>query len=137
MNFRQRYRPPNAGFQMTPMIDVIFILLCFFIANAVYSQWEYEVDITLPTAESGEVPDRLPGEIIINIDAQGRVVVNQQELDRDALQGRLERLAELFPGQPVVIRADKTTAYEDLMRVIDLCRLSDIWNLSFATGEEE
>ena len=40
---------------------------------------------------------------------------------------------QLFPGQPVLLRADKTTAYEHVVRVLDTCRQADIWNISFAT----
>ena len=49
------------------MLDVVFLLLCFFITSQIFAQWETEIDITLPTAETGAVPQRLPGEIIINV----------------------------------------------------------------------
>ena len=77
---------------MTAMMDVIFLLLCFFITTSVFSQWEYEIDITLPSAQSGKVPDRLPGEIIINIAKDGRIAINQQEMTLDALKTRLDGL---------------------------------------------
>jgi biopolymer transport protein ExbD len=134
MNFRGKVAAALPGFQIAPMIDVIFLLLCFFVASQVFSQWEMELDVTLPTAEAGAVPDRLPGEIIINIRANGEVVVNRQLLDRAALAQLLERLVALFPGQPVLIRADRATPYEHLIRVLDQCRQADIWNISFATG---
>ncbi|MDX9866667.1 MAG: biopolymer transporter ExbD [Kiritimatiellia bacterium] len=137
MNFRRKSRSPLPAFQMTAMMDVIFLLLCFFITTSVFSQWEYEINITLPSAQSGKVPDRLPGEIIINITRDGRVSVNQQDLTLDALRARLDRLARYFPGQPVVLRADKETKYEDLIKVVDTCRKADIWNFSMATSEEK
>ncbi|HOE60504.1 MAG TPA: biopolymer transporter ExbD [Kiritimatiellia bacterium] len=122
---------------MTSMMDIIFLMLFFFITTSVFSQWEYEINITLPSAQSGKVPDRLPGEIIINITRDGRVSVNQQDLTLDALRARLDRLARYFPGQPVVLRADKETRYEDLIKVVDTCRKADIWNFSMATSEEK
>ncbi len=122
---------------MTPMIDVVFLLLCFFVTSQIFAQWEAEIDITLPTAQTSEVPQRLPGEIIINIRADGEVVVNSRVLDGDALGAMLARLAELFPGQPVLIRADKAVAYEHVIAVLDRCRQADIWNISFATGVPE
>mgnify|MGYP003981843773 CR=1 FL=1 len=133
MNFRKRSaKPQGPGFQIAPMIDVIFILLCFFVASQIFSQWETEIDIKLPTAETGAIPERLPGEIILNILEGGRVVVNGQVLDDKGLTYLLGRLVKLFPGQPILIRADKDTAYEHVIRVLDLCRKSDIWNISFA-----
>jgi len=137
MNFRKKSRNTLPGFQMTSMMDIIFLMLFFFITTSVFSQWEYEINITLPSAQSGKVPDRLPGEIIINITQDGRVSVNQQDLTLDALKTRLDRLARYFPGQPVVLRADKATRYEDLIKVVDTCRKADIWNFSMATMEEK
>lgn len=137
MNFRLKLKPDPVGFQMTPMIDVVFLLLCFFVTSQIFSQWEAEIDITLPTARTSEVPQRLPGEIIVNVLKTGDVLVNGRQLDDAALGGMLRRLAELFPGQPVLLRADKATAYEHVIRVLDLCRQADIWNISFATGVPE
>lgn len=137
MNFRPRFRPDPVGFQMTPMIDVTFLLLTFFLMTSVYSVWEKEIDISLPTAKTATTPQRLPGEIIINIVKDGGVVVNGRTLDDPALQSLLKRLVTLFPGQPVLIRADKTTQYESVIHVLDLCRKADIWNISFATAIPE
>lgn len=138
MKFQPRngHRLPEV--QFTSLIDIVFLLLCFFITTAVFSQWEYEVDIVLPTAQSGKMPDRLPGEIIINLSRDGHIVINQQALTSEQLRDRLDRLARYFPGQPVVLRADRQTAYASVINVIDLCRQADIWNISFATsGEDE
>jgi biopolymer transport protein ExbD len=125
------------GFQLTPMIDCIFLMLCFFLTSQVFSQWESEIDITLPTAKTSQTPQRLPGEIIVNIDKTGVTIVNGRTLADDALDTMLRQVAQLFPGQPVLIRADKATAYEHVIRVLDLCRSADIWNISFATGVPE
>ena len=137
MNFRKQVRQESVGFQIAPMIDVVFLLLCFFLTSQIFSQWETEIDITLPTAQTGQTPQRLPGEIIINIIKDGTAVVNGRALDDAALGTMLKRLAEVFPGQPVLLRADKATAYEHVIRVLDRCRQADIWNISFATGVPE
>ena len=137
MNFRKDFRADVPGFQLAPMVDVVFLLLCFFVASQIFAQWEMSIDIQLPTAESAGAPDRLPGEIIVNVFEDGSVVVNQQSLDDDALMALLSRIVELFPGQPVLIRADKATDYEHVIRVLDLCRRVDIWNISFATTVSE
>jgi biopolymer transport protein ExbD len=136
MNFR-RHAQELPAFQFTAMIDVVFLLLCFFITTSVFSQWELEVDVVLPTAQSSKMPDRLPGEVIVNLSREGEVTINRQRLSRADLQDRLSRLARFFPGQSVVIRADRQTSYEDLVAIIDACRLADIWNISFATSADE
>jgi biopolymer transport protein ExbD len=134
MNFRKRDNTQQPGFQLAPMIDVIFILLSFFIATQIFSQWETEIDVRLPTSETGKLPDRLPGEVIINIQSDGAISVNNRVLDGAGLRELLARIVALYPGQPVLIRADRRTAYEHVIGVLDLCRQSDIWNISFATG---
>ena len=134
MNFRKRTaQTANPGVPLTPMIDVVFLLLCFFVTSQIFAQWETEIDVALPTAATGGMPQRLPGEVIINVRADGTAVVNGQVLDDAQLRGMMDRLVELFPGQPVLLRADKSTAYEHVVRVLDTCRQADVWNISFAT----
>ncbi len=134
MNFQKKNLiPANPGVPLTPMIDVVFLLLCFFVTSQIFAQWETEIDIALPTAATGDMPQRLPGEVIINVLADGGAVVNGQALDDAQLRAMMDRLVQLFPGQPVLLRADKTTAYEHVVRVLDTCRQADIWNISFAT----
>jgi len=137
MNFRTRRTFQEPGFQIAPMIDVIFLLLCFFVTSQVFSQWETDIDIKLPTAETGDLPERLPGEIIINIRLDGTKVVNSKVLAAGELKSLLERIVELFPGQPVLIRADRRTKYEHVIGVLDLCRKVDLWNIAFATEIEK
>jgi len=133
MNFRKNNNAPDQSFQIAPMIDVIFLLLTFFVASQIFSQWETEIDITLPTAQSSEQPDRIPGEITINIRTDGAVVVNQVRMDEPALDSLLNRIVDQFSDWAVLIRADKDTRYEDVINVLDACRRADIWNVSFAT----
>jgi len=137
MNFRQRQAGARPGFQIAPMIDIVFLLLCFFVASQMFAQWESEIDIKLPTAETGNIPERLPGEIIINVRQDGTTVVNRQTLGPGDLLKMLSSVSRDFPGQPVLIRADRATAYEHVVRALDLCRQADIWNISFATAGSE
>lgn len=137
MNFRAKYKPEPIGFQVVPMIDILFLLLIFFVTSQIYTQWEAEIDVKLPTASTAEIEQRLPGEIILNLLMDGTVIVNGRRLDETELAALLKRLVELFPGQPVLIRADKQTAYEHVIKVLDQCRQADIWNISFAAGLAE
>jgi biopolymer transport protein ExbD len=133
MNFRGKYRPDQPGFQIAPMIDVVFLLLCFFVTSQIFTQWEAEIDISLPTAKTSRIEPRLPGEIILNIGRTGEITVSGRKLTIDEVSGLLQKLASVYPGQPVLIRADRVTAYEHVIRILDICRQSDIWNISFAT----
>jgi biopolymer transport protein ExbD len=133
VNFRRKVSGDPVGFQLVPMLDIVFNLLFFFVSSQIFAQWETEIPIQVPTAKTSAIPQRLPGEIIINVDAQGRTIVNARELTETDLLAMLRRLGENFPGQPVVLRADQATPYRHVIRVLDVCRQVDIWNISFAT----
>ena len=139
MRFSQRNRSKAPALALTSMLDVIFLLLCFFVTVSVFSQWESEISIKLPNAKTAEAPERLPGEIIVNLAKDGGVSVNSVKLSLEELGARLAKVAKFYPGQPVIIRADKEVRYEALVKLIDTCRASDIWNFSLATegGEGE
>ena len=138
MKFSGRGRRAKAPtLALSSMLDVIFLLLCFFVTASVFSQWESEISISLPSASSAEAPGRLPGEVILNVAKDGSVTVNAKKLTLEDLGTRLKRVAEFYPGQPVVIRADRDTVYSALVDVIDTCRNSGVWNFSLATVERK
>ena len=136
MTFSPQRKSRAPGIALTSMLDVIFLLLCFFVTVSVFSQWESEISIKLPNASTGEQPERLPGEIIVNLSKDGTIRVNGTSLTLDDLQTRLAKISKFYPGQPVIIRADRDTKYESLVAVIDSCRAADVWNFSLATENE-
>lgn len=123
--------------QMAPLIDIVFLLLIFFMSASIFYQLETEINITVPTANESTETKRAPGEIIVNIRKDGTVVVNQRQLDYGELENMLRRISELYKGQPVIIRADRQTYHKDVIRVLDICAGADIWNVSFATMKEK
>ena len=136
MRFLQKNRSKAPQLALTSMLDVIFLLLCFFVTVSVFSQWENEISIRLPSASTAEEPDRLPGEIIVNLAKDGKVTVNGKALGLGDLRERLARVAKFYPDQAVIIRADKDARYEVLVGVIDTCRVANVWNFSFATKND-
>ena len=136
MKFEVPVRRGAPALAMTSMLDVIFLLLCFFVTVSVFSQWENEISIKLPNAATAEQPERLPGEIVINIARDGSIRVNGMELTHEELGSRLAKVAKFYPGQPVILRADARTSYESLVKVVDTCRAADVWNFSLATLAE-
>jgi len=137
MKFVRKTRSRAPQLALTSMLDVIFLLLCFFVTVSVFSQWESEISIQLPGATTADEPDRLPGEIVLNLAADGKVSVNGKVLTLPDLQTRLAHVAKFYPGQAVIIRADKTVRYETLVGVIDTCRAAGVWNFSLATDGQK
>jgi len=138
MNFQKRVPTQQQGaFPMAPMIDIMFLLLIFFMAATIFAQWEKKLDIEVPTADSKVAGPRPPGEIIINVDKEGILFVNNVELSYQRLESLLGQVAEMFPDQPVIIRADAKTRHEKVIAVLDICRRVDIRNVAFATLPRE
>ncbi|NLZ63385.1 MAG: biopolymer transporter ExbD [Lentisphaerae bacterium] len=137
MNFKRHIRDTSESFQMAPMIDIIFILLIHFMAATIFAQWENKLGIQVPAADSGVRTDRQPGEVIINIDSAGEIYINSQLISPERLEFLLQQIAATFKSQPVVIRADSETRHKAVIKVLDICRQADIWNVAFATLPKE
>lgn len=119
--------------QLAPMIDIVFLLLIFFIVTWQFSRSETELDVSVPTAEQGEELSRPKGEIIINVLKDGSIKVEGSVVDLTQLQQKLQLIADQFENQPVRIRGDGEVAYQMIVQVIDTCQKAGIWNISFAT----
>lgn len=137
MKFKIKRRSGAPQLALTSMLDVIFLLLCFFVTVSVFAHWESEISIKLPAADTADQPDRLPGEIIVNLAKDGTISVNSAVLTLGELASKLKQVSKFFPGQPIIIRADKDVKYEALVGLLDTCRASDVWNFSFATAGEQ
>ena len=121
---------------MAPLIDIVFITLVFFVTLLVFQQMETELSISVPKAQESKEVQRSLGEIIINIDREGRIIVNQRNLSMPQLGRMLQRISSLYPNQPVIIRADKLTYHKMVVGVLDACAAANIWNVSFSTLKE-
>ncbi|MEX1113756.1 MAG: biopolymer transporter ExbD [Akkermansiaceae bacterium] len=136
MKFTTR-QPPPIALQLAPMIDIVLLLLCFFITSWQYSQSETELNVSVPTAQEGADPDRQRGEIIINILPDSTIRVEGITVDLEQLRGKLTAIAKQYQNQPVRIRGDGDVPYQRIVEVIDTCQKSGIWNISFATQRPE
>jgi biopolymer transport protein ExbD len=132
MKFSNR-DPEPAAMPLAPMIDIVFLLLIFFIVTWQFTRSETELDVSVPTAEEGSELTRPRGEIIINILADGTIRVDSATLDLPQLQERLASIAKQFENQPVRIRGDGKIFYQRIVDVINTCQKAGIWNISFAT----
>lgn len=132
MKFGHQMRFEPEPIQLAPLIDVVFLILIFFLVTSVFGAYESEMDITLPTAAAGAPIERTQGEIIINVRADGTIVVNDRSMGPEELDDVLKRVAEYFPGGSVIVRGDQGATLGAAVRVLDACRKADIQNVSFA-----
>lgn len=120
--------------QLAPMIDILLLLLGFFIISYQLTRSETVLDVKVPTAEEGAEPEeRQRGEIIINILADGGIRVEGLNVDLKQLEEKLSTISRQFKNQPVRLRGDASVAYQRMVEVIDTCQKAGIWNISFAT----
>ncbi len=124
---------------MTPMIDVVFQLIIFFVVTMKMNQ-DNNQDIVLEDGQHGTVitADTMPPTTLeIEVDRRGRVSIHNATLSdsnlRDILRSRVNRFGNEFP---VLIRADRRAQHEKVRRVMDVCTASGIWKLSFVAIEE-
>lgn len=119
--------------QLAPMIDIVFLLLIFFIVTWQYTRAETELSVSVPTAQEGADPQRQIGEIVINILSDSTIRVEGTTVDLDQLLEKLTKIAKEYENQPVRIRGDGGVQYQRIVEVIDTCQKAGIWNISFAT----
>lgn len=134
MNFRTRLQPEARGFLIAPMVDILLVLLGFFMLTWSFSRQERELDVQMPSAGESKEQRRSVGEVIINVKSDGSLVMNRRAMSPDDLLSALSKVALLYPDQAVVLRGDQRVDYGTIVKTLDLCRRANIWNVAFATA---
>lgn len=135
MQVRDGNSGEDMAFNMAPMIDIVFLLLIFFMVSTTFVDHEKEMGIELPQASSGDAPERKPEEVVINIGQDGRVYLGQDEVPEADLLASLERTARRDPETPVTIRGHRQAFHEHVVAVMDTCRRAGLVNLGVMTEE--
>jgi len=123
----------TADIDMTPMLDIVFIMLIFFIVTTSFVK-ESGIDVNRPTAQTATRKEQ--GNIIVAIKANGDVWIDKRHVDVRAVRANVSRLHAEQPLGSVVIAADKETRVKVLTQVMDQIRLAGIMNASIATETE-
>lgn len=126
MLIRSESRDSGIALDLTPMIDMVFLLLIFFLAATTFQQAERELHIALPTADAALPISAALREIVVNVDAQGRMVVGGREVEPEALREMVAEALRANPEQKVTIRGDKSAPYSHIVRALDACKAAGI-----------
>ena len=137
MNLREESDWDDAVINLTPLIDVVFLLLIFFMVTTTFLDPEREIEVELPTAQSGGEPQRAPEELILNVMQDGRVFMEQRELARAELDTVLKSAAQRDATTPVTIRGHRLAAHEKIVQVMDACGSAGLSNLAVGTSYED
>lgn len=118
---------------LTPLIDMVFILLIFFIVTSSFVK-ESGIEVNRPTAQSAERQER--GNIIISVTKTGEIWIDRRKVTLDALRANVERLHAENPEGSVIIAADKDSQTGALVQALDQARLAGVENVSIAAFSE-
>ena len=117
---------------LTPMIDVVFIMLIFFIVTASFVK-ESGIDVTRPDAATSERKEK--GNIMVAISAEGQIWIDRRQVDPRALRANIERMHAENPHGAVIIQADRESKNKLLVLVMDAARLAGVKSVSIATNQ--
>lgn len=133
MSRRRRVRDEEESeVNLTPMLDVVFIMLIFFIVTASFVK-EAGIDVNRPDAATAE--KKTKGNILVAITESGQIWIDKRQVDPRALRANIERLHAENPQGSVVIQADKNSKNGLLVQVMDSARLAGVFNVSIAAQE--
>ena len=130
---RQRIGPvlPLAG-----MVDVLFLLLIFFMTTAVFQEVESQIEVNLPATKSAtaQAPKT---QIIITVDSKGAIFLGGMQHDLDSLTKTLTALAEQFPNESVLIRGDGDSKLGLTTKILDIVKVAGLKDVALATTRQD
>lgn len=127
----------SVSFNVTPLIDVVFLLIIFFLVSSHLAQQETQIELALPTANSSHAEQEHPTpRVTINVLADGQLLLGSKQMLPDEISRRLQVERQKTSGDlEVRIRADRTTAYRHIRPLLLTCAEANIWNVTFAVTE--
>jgi biopolymer transport protein ExbD len=137
MKLRKRAEPQTFGFQIAPMVDILLVLLCFFIVTWSLAKKELDLKVRVPSAQNAQESVSVVNQTVLNVRVDGTVILNNMPVPRTELISRLKVLSALFPDYSIIVRGDEHTEWYHIAAVLDTCREANIWNVAFATRKVE
>ena len=132
-NFLQdRFEEEESSVDITPMLDVVFIMLIFFIVTATFIK-EAGIDVDKPSAATAIVQEK--ASILIAIDADNNVWINRRQVDLRSVRSIVERLHAENPKGTVVIQADRESKNDTLVQVMDASRRAGVFDIALAAHD--
>ena len=131
-SFSSQEAEEEDSIDVTPMLDVVFIMLIFFIVTASFVK-ESGLDVNRPDAETAEQKDR--ANILVAIGPEGDIWIDQRKVDVTSVRANIERLHAENPQGSVVIQADEEAATRHLVSVMYAARQAGVYNVSIAAQE--
>mgnify|MGYP000125949560 CR=1 FL=1 len=126
----------EGGFDLTPMIDVVFLLIVFFMTVASMLTAE-KVRMNLAVAEESAIPKEIKDRFTFSITENGRFYAGAQEVTLETLGDKLSKLVAIHQQFKVVIRVDRQTEHQHVNKLLELCARNGITDIIFATYQSD
>jgi len=117
---------------LTPMIDIVFLLIIFFMVGTKFSEIEQQFDIETPKATELAPMSSAPDPIIVNVTRAGRISIGDAEFTLEELKRRLESARKTYAQQAVLIRGDGESIYQSIIDVMSVCHQAQVHKFSLA-----
>ena len=125
------------GFQIAPMVDVLLVLLCFFILTWNFARKEMELSVKVPTAEHAKEPSLDVNQTVLNVNADGSMVMNTKPITFEELGDRMATLSKINPDYAIILRGDENVPYKYVARILGVCNGAGIWNVALPVNQPE
>ena len=134
MSFIKRQSRKNSTIDISPMMDMVFILLIFFIVTSTFTR-ETGIDVTKPKASSAK--ELAKESILIGITRQGTIHINETQVNLPTLQSILKQMISESPERPVILVSDRDAPSGVIVDVLDECNLAKVRKVSISAENKE
>ncbi len=131
---KRRHNDPE-DFQMAPMIDMVFLLLVFFMTVASVAKSQRQVELDLPESEESTIPEDASGRGILSVDAEGAYYIGDQPRSLQEVQTAIRARLQADPTLRVQVRADQATEYEHVRKLLVAAAEAGAYEIIYATYE--
>ncbi len=128
-----RSKTEEATINLTPMIDVVFLLVIFFLVGSEFSEAESKIPVNVPTAGQMQAITRGPDELIVEIAVDDSVSLNGETMELDPLRTKLNQYYTSYPDVKVIVRGEATGSLQRTVEVLQTVRRSGIQNIGIST----
>ncbi len=131
---RRRHQEPEE-FAMAPMIDMVFLLLVFFMTVASVAKSQRTVELDLPESEESKIPEDASGRGILSVDAEGLYYIGDQPRTLEAIKESISTRIRQNPELQIQVRADRATEYAAVQKLLKTAAEAGAYEIIYATFE--
>ncbi len=133
----KRFAEEPPSLNLTPMIDVVFLLIIFFMLGTKFTELERKLELRIPEVASAETVVPPPDPRVINVYRDGTVTLDRKPVTLEDLQKELSVARQEFPAVSVLIRGDSEVRYQRIADVLSACKQAQIVNVAVAVRPTE